>query len=141
VKKRDRKKKDEPEFEEADWGLDDGYFLAYKDGLPSPVENETDESKADADEDSDLSEFSRARLAELRELELRVSAHRRFLHLRIDFIRSQNSSSEAVAQQLAYLLKKERDLSDQRAVLHREIDQLRRATHARQPRSLDPPAG
>ena len=129
-----RMKKDEPEFEEADWGIDDGWFAAYKDGFlvpPEPVQQEEDEADAS---DLNLSESARARLGELRRLELSLSAHRRLLHARIDFIRPQASSSQPIAQQLAYLMKKERVLSDQRALLHHEIDQLRDRGHVRKSR-------
>jgi hypothetical protein len=119
-------KKDEPEFEEADWGIDDGWFSGYQGRISgtSGIVQPQEEEEADAS-DLDLSESARARLGELRRLEQSLSAHRRMLHARIDFIRPQASSSQPIAQQLAYLMRKERALSDQRALLHNEIDQLR----------------
>jgi hypothetical protein len=125
-------KKNEPEFEDADWGIDDGYFRAYKDGFPVAA-GSLEESKSD-ESGLHLSESARARLGELRRLEQSVSAQRRLLHARIDFIRAQATSSYAVAQQLAYLMTKERTLSDQRALLHHEIDQLRGRRHVRSSR-------
>lgn len=133
-------KEDDPEFEEADWGIDDGFFRAYKDGFPVPAGTaQPPEETGDVDEDYlGLSESVRAHLGDLLRLERSVSAQRRMLHARIDFIRTQGTQSHVVAQQVTYLMKKERALSDQRALLHNEIDELRGGGHMRTPRTSDP---
>lgn len=137
--------KDE-ELEAGDWGVDDGYTRAYKDGLPVSAQNvqptgdatETGEDAEPEEAYPDLSESTGAHLHDLLLTERNLSAQRRTLHARIDFIRTQGSSSNIVAHQLAHLMQKERALSDQRARLHDEIDQLRAVKHARTPRTDRP---
>jgi hypothetical protein len=66
---------------------------------------------------------SREELEKLEEEELAVSARRRRLHDRIDFLRG--SGEPDVEERLARLTTEERAISDRRLELHRLIDALR----------------
>jgi hypothetical protein len=58
--------------------------------------------------------------------ERRISAQRRRLHDRIDFVKGLgDAGDEETASRLAYLLEKEREVSRQRKELHRLIDRFK----------------
>ncbi len=94
-------------------------FLVRADSVGAPA------APADRAELAELSESERERLRDLLGQERAVSARRRALHARLDFIRSQGDTGNAeTANQIEYLTAKERSLSDLRGELHREIDRL-----------------
>jgi len=66
---------------------------------------------------------SREELERLEEEELAVSARRRRLHDRIDFLRG--TGEPDLEERLAKLAEEERAISDRRRELHRVIDALR----------------
>ena len=65
-------------------------------------------------------------MLELEELERAVSRERTRLQDRIDFVRAGTGAPEtSVAEQLTLLEQKERELSERRRTLHRQIDAAR----------------
>jgi hypothetical protein len=75
---------------------------------------------------SDAQADPRARLEQLEERERALSARRRALHDRIDFIRGGSASPDAeTLERLERLLDEEREVSATRAALHAQIDDLR----------------
>jgi uncharacterized coiled-coil DUF342 family protein len=66
-----------------------------------------------------------ARRAQLEAEERSLSARRRRLHDRIDFIRSGRADPSQVDERLQKLLDEEREVSARRRQLHAEIDELR----------------
>ena len=75
-----------------------------------------------------------ALVAQLESEEQRTSKRRSSLHDRIEFV---NAGGAATAGQLAALKERERELSDRRLLLHRQIDELR----AERSRRLAPAPG
>jgi hypothetical protein len=107
----------------------DGPRPAFVDGFPVSAELTEPPPALSAGELLRLSEEEREQLVALLEQEQLVSAQRRKLQDRIDFVRGQGASDAATLEQLGYLLAKERPLSDRRRALHREIARFRvRAT-------------
>jgi hypothetical protein len=107
--------------------LGDGPGPLFVDGFPVPAPAELSEPPPALSDDEllRLSEQDRNHLVALLEQERVVSAQRRTLQARIDFVHGQGASDAATVDQLAYLRAKERPLSDHRRALHREIAQLR----------------
>jgi len=67
-------------------------------------------------------------LVQLRAEERSLSARRKRLHDRIDFIRSGSADPTQVDERLQKLLDEEREISARRQQLHAEIDELRGRT-------------
>jgi hypothetical protein len=75
---------------------------------------------------SDAPADPRAALEHLEERERALSARRRALHDRIDFIRGGSMGQDAeTLERLERLLEEEREVSATRAALHAQIDDLR----------------
>ena len=70
-----------------------------------------------------------------------VSARRRRLHHRIEFLAGQGATDELTLDQIAHLRVKERVLSDARRELHHEIGRLRAQLVSTTSPRIDGPAG
>jgi hypothetical protein len=111
------------DFDEKDvYGLSP---FVYVNGIPASAEPEEAPLALSEEELLSLSEADRGRLLALFEEERVVSAWRRTLHSRINFVHAQGSTDPVTVEQLDYLVEKERPLSNRRLALHREIDRLR----------------
>jgi hypothetical protein len=105
--------------------LGDGGRPTFVDGFRVSAELTETPPALSADELLRLSEEEREQLVAMLEEERLVSAQRRKLQDRIDFVRGQGASDAATLEQLGFLLAKERPLSDRRRALHREIARFR----------------
>lgn len=104
-----------PTFGVGGWAI--ALHAARVEQQPPPADNRAVEAGTAADR--------LERLARLRNEERSLSARRRRLHDRIDFIRSGRSDPAGAEESLARLLEEERQVSQRRQQLHREIDELR----------------
>jgi hypothetical protein len=92
----------------------DGFPPVFVDGFPVSAELTEPALALSDDELLRLSEGDREQLVALFERERFVSAQRRTLQARIDFVHGQGASDATTVEQLEYLLAKERPLSDRR---------------------------
>src|SRR4051812_14483244 len=102
-------------------GFKDGVSRFYRDGILVEAGSELEAEPSPQPEPVGLSSAKRERYRQLVAEERAVSAHRRRLHDRIDFIRSQGVTTETEAI-LNHLIEKERAVSADRKRLHGLID-------------------